>query len=346
MKKRVSILCFFVAAMLAGTAMAQPPQRWKAQRQAAIAKYVPYEEKIFEGNIELNANVGWGDLMNRTTWMEANIWNWRSDHFVANPSSSYSSIDGWGGLGVPYWVADEFIANDGPDSHRIKATIIPIEDVVYNTVYSIPEIDDLTLAEKQASSKLGIDARGLYGQSFYLPLKQVCKTTDLMSPGQNMRVNNFVIMRYAEVLLMYAEACLQTGDAGSAKTVINQIQERAGSKTVSTTVDMDVLKREKKIELWMEGNRWFDMVRWGDFERAKTSGTDVTILYDKMTREPASTDKNVTWHKDGRFYTVKVAPAVDDFNYTVGFNGEKHKLFPYPYSVISKNPNLVQNPGW
>ena len=57
------------------------------------------EEKIFEGNIELNANVGWGDLMNRTTWMESQIWNWRSDHFVANPSSSYSSIDGWGGLG-------------------------------------------------------------------------------------------------------------------------------------------------------------------------------------------------------------------------------------------------------
>ena len=51
MKKRVSILCFFVAAMLAGTAMAQPPQRWKAQRQAAIAKYVPYEKKSFEGGM-------------------------------------------------------------------------------------------------------------------------------------------------------------------------------------------------------------------------------------------------------------------------------------------------------
>ena len=51
MKKRVSILCFFVAALLAGTAMAQPPQRWKAQRQAAIAKYVPYEKKSFEGGM-------------------------------------------------------------------------------------------------------------------------------------------------------------------------------------------------------------------------------------------------------------------------------------------------------
>ena len=304
------------------------------------------EEKIFEGNIELNANVGWGDLMNRTTWMESQIWNWRSDHFVANPSSSYSSIDGWGGLGVPQWIADEFIANDGEDSYRTKATIIPAVDVIYNTVYGLEAVDKLTLEQKKTSTALGIDARGLYGQSFYLPLKQIAKTTDLMAPGQNLRVNNFVIMRYAEVLLMYAEACLQTGDAASAKTYINMIQERAGSKTVSASVDMDVLKREKKLELWLEGNRWADMVRWGDFDSAKNAGTKVTVLYDKLTREPKAEDKNVTWHKDGRFYTVEVKPAVDDFGYEVGFKAGKHELFPFPYTVMSKNPNLVQNPGW
>mgnify|MGYP002228336276 CR=1 FL=1 len=59
-------------------------------------------------------------------------------------------------------------------------------------------------------------------------------------------------MRYAEVLLNYAEACLNTGDQSEAKKYINMIQERAGSKTISQTVDMDVLKREKSYELWLE----------------------------------------------------------------------------------------------
>ena len=152
-------------------------------------------------------------------------------------------------------------------------------------------------------------------------------------------------MRYAEVLLMYAEACLQTGDAASAKTVINQIQERAGSKTVSATVDMDVLKREKKIELWLEGNRWADMVRWGDFDGAKNAGQKITVLYDKLSREPKADDEEVKWHKDGRFYTV-VTHAAKDRGDKIGFVAGKHERFPYPYSVTSKNPNIVQNPGW
>ena len=35
-----------------------------------------------------------------------------------------------------------------------------------------------------------------------------------------------------------------------------------------------------------------------------------------------------------------------DANYTVGFKEGKHEFFPYPTSVMDKNPNLVQNPGW
>lgn len=307
------------------------------------------EEKVFEANLELNANVPvWWDIVNRSTWMEANIWNWRSDHFVANPSSSYSGIDGWGGLGIPQRIVDEFISNDGLDSYRLNATMISIEDVVYNTVYGLEAVDNLTLEQKKASKALGLDARGLYGQSFYLPLKPVTRVSDCDSKGSNIRVNNYVIMRYAEVLLMYAEACLQTGDAASAKTYINMIQERAGSKTVSASVDMAVLEREKKLELWLEGNRWADMVRWGKFTDAANAGKVVTALYDRMTREPAATDKNVKYFNDdptSRFYTVELTPALDK-GYNVGFKAGKHERFPFPYSVTSINPSLVQNPGW
>ena len=95
------------------------------------------------------------------------------------------------------------------------------------------------------------------------------RKNDVMKPdgsglanGDNNRFNNLRVMRYAEVLLMYAEACLQTGDNAEAKKYINEIQKRAGSKTISETVDMQVLMDEKQYELWFEGARFHDLVRW------------------------------------------------------------------------------------
>ena len=306
------------------------------------------EEKIFEANIELNSNISvFWDIVNRSTWMEANIWGWRSDHFVAgaDPCSAYTSIEGWGGCGVPQSFADEFVANDGPDSYRIKATIVPIEDAIYNTVYGNDKIDGLTLEEKMASKDLGINIKGLYGQSFYLPLKQLARKTDLSAVGQNVRVNNFVIMRYAEVLLMYAEACVQSGDAASALPYIQKIQTRAGSKTVSSAVTMDVVKREKKLEMWLEGCRWPDMVRWGDTKAVESAGQAVPVLYDKFTRMPDPKDEGLVWHKDGRFYTVLTHKAIDRGD-KVGFVAGKHEVFPFPVTVTSVNDNITQNPNW
>lgn len=159
-------------------------------------------------------------------------------------------------------------------------------------------------------------------------------------------------MRYAEVLLNYAEACLQTGDAASAKTVINQIQQRAGSKTISASVDMSVLKREKSYELWLESSRWFDIMRWKDADaiaRIQKTGYDVPHLFDKVHRAPKSTDEKVTWENgteaNSRFYTVS-SHAAKDAGFDVGFKIGKHEYFPYPQTVKDKNPNLVQNPGW
>lgn len=159
-------------------------------------------------------------------------------------------------------------------------------------------------------------------------------------------------MRYAEVLLNYAEACLQTGDAASAKTAINQIQQRAGSKTISASVDMSVLKREKSYELWLESSRWFDIMRWKDADaiaRIQKTGYDVPHLFDKVRRAPKSTDEKVTWENgteaNSRFYTVS-SHAAKDAGFDVGFKIGKHEYFPYPQTVKDKNPNLVQNPGW
>ena len=311
------------------------------------------EEKVFELNIEPNSGISaWGGMIQRSTWMEANIWNWRSDHFVAgaSPQGKYTGgVDGWGGLGVPQWFGDEFLANDG-HSFRFDATLKHVDDAIYGMEYNSADINKMSLEEKKASKLIGIAdvEQGLYGQSFWLPFKQLVRSTDAANYGSNVRMNNGVIMRYAEVLLLYAEACLQSGDNASALAVINQIQRRAGSKTISTSVDMDVLKKEKSYELWLEGSRWLDLLRWGDTQRVAKAGQAVPKLFDKLHRAPKSGEK-VTWEHgteaDSRFYTVDTHEAIDR-GFKVGFQAGKHEFFPYPTSVMDKNPNMVQNPGW
>ena len=314
------------------------------------------EEKVFEINFEYNAGKGsWDGMIQRSSWMESNAWNWRAGNFVKSPQSVYSGIDGWGGLGVPQWFGDEFYANDG-DSYRLKATLKHIDDAVYKMEYADPALNAMSVEEKMKSKEVGINdpVQGLYDNSFWLAFKQIIRKadTDGNKYGDNIRLNNYVVMRYAEVLLNYAEACLNTGDQSEAKKYINMIQERAGSKTISQTVDMDVLKREKSYELWLEGCRWFDVMRWKDakaIERLKNVGSDCPHVFDKLFRAPKADDRKVTWahgtEANSRFYTVSTS-AAKDAGFEVGFKEGKHEFFPYPQTVKDKNPNLEQNPGW
>ena len=314
------------------------------------------EEKVFEINFEYNAGKGaWAGMIQRSSWMESNAWNWRAGNFVKSPQSVYSGIDGWGGLGVPQWFGDEFYANDG-DSYRLKATLKHIDDAVYKMEYADPALNAMSVEEKMKSKEVGINdpVQGLYDNSFWLAFKQIIRKadTDGNKYGDNIRLNNYVVMRYAEVLLNYAEACLNTDDQSEAKKYINMIQERAGSKTISQTVDMDVLKREKSYELWLEGCRWFDVMRWKDakaIERLKNVGSDCPHVFDKLFRAPKADDRKVTWEHgteaNSRFYTVSTS-AAKDAGFEVGFKEGKHEFFPYPQTVKDKNPNLEQNPGW
>jgi len=325
------------------------------------------EEKVFEINIEYNVGIpfmSWSSpisMAGRSTWMEANIWSWRVDHFVVAPHTVYQGgADGWGGLGVPQWFGDEFLANDG-HSYRFDATLKHVDDAIYGMEYADSTINAMTWDQRKVSKAVGIaDVQdGLYGQSFWLPFKQMVRVTDTSvwdaakgeysaRYGNNVRLNNNIIMRYAEVLLLYAEACLNTSDNGQALWAINEIQKRAGSKTISSSASMDVLKKEKSYELWLEGCRWLDLLRWGDTDRVKQAGQNVPKLFDKLYRAPKS-GENVTWEHgteaNSRFYTVPSHQAIDRGD-EVGFKTGKHEFFPFPTSVMDKNPNLVQNPGW
>ena len=84
---------------------------------------------------------------------------------------------------------------------------------------------------------------------------------------------NWRLIRYADVLLMAAEAYYMAGDENSARTQINKVRARVGytSTTATGTALLDVIKYERMIELAYEGTRFWDLVRWGDAATELTS---------------------------------------------------------------------------
>ena len=331
-------------------------------------------EKVFEINMRYNpAASEWSTgngagYINHSTWMEANCFNWRAGNFAVNPAGVYiGGCDGWGSIGVTEWFGEAFHQNDG-DSKRFKATLMHIDDAVYQTsgiegmTYADPALNQMSLEEKKTSNKIGIKdlVQGLYGQSFYLPFKNIVRAADLNDGGQhggNLRLNNIIVMRYAEVLLNYAECCLRTGDAATAKTVVNQIQQRAGSQTISADVTLDVLKQEKAFELWFEGCRFQDILRWSKLDnsaydqqciaRLQKAGSAVPHLFDKVFR-PVQAGEQPVWEHgteaNSRFYIIHTHEAKDK-GFEVGFQ-ERNRLFPYPQNIMDMNDQIKQNPGW
>ena len=70
-------------------------------------------------------------------------------------------------------------------------------------------------------------------------------------------------IRYTDVLLMYAEACIEKGEnLAAAKDAINEVRARVGLEPIASAT-REALRHERRVELAMEGHRWFDLCRWG-----------------------------------------------------------------------------------
>ena len=73
---------------------------------------------------------------------------------------------------------------------------------------------------------------------------------------------NWPVFRYADVLLMLAEALLEQGNAGEGLTYLNEVRARAGLEGLAALTE-EALRQERRVELAFENHRWFDLVRWG-----------------------------------------------------------------------------------
>lgn len=130
---------------------------------------------------------------------------------------------------------------------------------------------------------------------------------------------NWRYLRYADVLMMYAEAVVSGGKQGtmSAADAFNAVRTRANMNTKGA-ITLEDIKAERVLEFALEGHRFFDLLRWGELAN--------------------------------RFKSLEVSDPnfkklISDTDYQ-GFVTNKHELLPIPIDEIESNHFAKQNPGY
>lgn len=138
----------------------------------------------------------------------------------------------------------------------------------------------------------------------------------------------FKQIRYAEVLLNYAECCIELGEDAEARRYINMIRQRANMPALSDDITGDSLRQryrdERNIELAYEQNRFFDIRRWMIAPKVIKNAQGIDIRHNRNSSQPVYTIKEVqkrSWNN-------------------------KNYLLPILLDEIQKNDKLIQNPGY
>ena len=155
----------------------------------------------------------------------------------------------------------------------------------------------------------------------------------------------FVLMRYADILLTYAEAKTELNQLdATVLSAINLVRTRAGQPAAvlgSQTAMRTLIRRERAVEFAGEGLRLFDLRRWDIYEKAN-SGPVVGI-----SLNPAVPAARPTFDADNiPSYTASVNQRIRFRNQTRNNSNVKYKLWPIPQAEIDNNSKIKQNLGW
>lgn len=218
------------------------------------------------------------------------------------------------------------------------------QGIIQTGFYEMPEQDDL---------RPGLDTRGASNQSWngtktgYNLRKFVDRD---INPNQQQAYNPWIYLRYAEVLLNYAEAQYELhGNATtvgngsmSAKEALDKVRARIDMPPVppdggSNRTFRERIRQEREVELAFEGHRYFDVRRWLMGPEAYEDAQGVRVV-GRLTDEsnPEAQQLVTNWY---------------DYEYNVSSTQERqwqdHNYFvPIPQDEMERNPELVQNPGY
>lgn len=232
------------------------------------------------------------------------------------------------------------------DPRLYQSVIYPTGQIKYlsngelkSTLYD-PENASMIIPEQLYNAKEPSPTGYMWNKYVDWSLHSVVEITDC--------TNDIIIMRYADVLLMKAEALAELYGIAS-KTeitdIIDQLRLRCGGGTVHrnnyNTKDalIYLVRNERRIEMANEGLRYFDVLRWKIGEKIpKIDGEGMRgEFYGAYMRLDGIGNGDRTVVVDGvpRRYVE-----------TRHFDSEKHYLQPIPQKEIDLNKNLKQNPNW
>ncbi|GAA4732720.1 RagB/SusD family nutrient uptake outer membrane protein [Flavisolibacter ginsenosidimutans] len=195
--------------------------------------------------------------------------------------------------------------------------------------YPTNDLDTVSMGDPRRATNIGVFGTGsaakLYVKKFIPPQPSVNDDTE----------NDWLVLRYADILLMLAEA---QGFSQPSIDLINGVRTRAGAMAyaagaLSTVAQFEqALSTERRIEFSFENQRWFDLVR---FNTTLTTITAEQAMKDHFARE---------YYNHYRQYT---APALTLAQLQSNVTKE-HLLLPIPQREIDTNTSLVipQNPGY
>ena len=318
-------------------------------------------EKIFEPNVINDpalTSVQWarwsGPFM-RDRWQSASVFNWRSKSLLSIPD--VTNTNGWGGAAIQEDFAEKFLAHDG-DSPRRRACFLTEDEFLYELNY--PSSTATTPEEMKADPKRGLAVGGMFGHGKYFRWK----TMSFVNPpkiltggkeydydyipelGQDSYESNFWVARYAEALLLYAEACIGSSDASKGLEALQLVQKRSGSGKISSNLTFEDVMEEKQYEMWFENCRFLDLVRW-----SKQGKVNLDQIFNKnyggihknvpTVHDEFSEPDQPGFGKYHKFYTTHdPVPGKSDF--IVG----KHEYLPFPRDIKTANKYLKDVLGW
>ncbi|MCX6255336.1 MAG: RagB/SusD family nutrient uptake outer membrane protein [Bacteroidia bacterium] len=181
------------------------------------------------------------------------------------------------------------------------------------------------------------------GRSGYYMRKFIDPTLDPQFVNQDIPFRH---IRYAEVLLNYAEACIELGDAANlseARDKINMIRTRAGQPSIAAGLSQSAMRtlvrHERRVELAFEDHRFWDVRRWviGPDAYHQTHRVDVKYL----TADAATNYRQA----DGSTWGAPVYSKQDIGVEARAWNNKCY-FFPIMRDEMNKNTKLVQNPGY
>jgi len=272
------------------------------------------------------ANAPLGDLVDDYEMADGNRFDWNNPEHSAEPYKNrdqrfYATI---------FYEGAKWRARPGDVAERDPLNVVQVGtwEKWDNDLQAIVYVFGLD-TRKGGVEEWNGSYSGYYMRKFIDPTLDV---SFIESGGGGYQSIPYRFFRYAEILLNYAEACIELGEDGEARTYINMVRRRAGQPDI-TTESGDALRaryrNERRIELCFEEHRIHDVRRWVIGPEAYHPALKANVIYELLPDN-----------------TTSAVPTITHEVFQTRSWLDKAYFMPILRAEMNKNDQLIQNPGY